>query len=77
VGALGLVEPASARDELLADIAAGDVIAALGVPTDTVDLTAGRLPFRIDRTDGGRAAPRGHRLHVGARPARAPQAGRR
>ncbi len=53
VGALGLVEPAPARDELLAGIAAGDLVAALAVPTDAVDLTPGRLPFRIDRAGGG------------------------
>ncbi|HEU0170266.1 MAG TPA: acyl-CoA dehydrogenase family protein, partial [Acidimicrobiales bacterium] len=54
VGALRLVEPSPARDALLAGIAAGDVVAAVAVPTGAVDLAAGHLPFRIERT-GGRA----------------------
>jgi alkylation response protein AidB-like acyl-CoA dehydrogenase len=54
VGALRLVEPSLARDEILADIAAGDVVAAVAVPTGAVDLAAGQLPFRIDPA-GGRA----------------------
>ena len=49
VGALGLVEPSPARDELLAGIAAGDVVATVAVPTGAVDLDAGRLPFRLER----------------------------
>jgi alkylation response protein AidB-like acyl-CoA dehydrogenase len=54
VGALRLVEPSPARDALLAGIAAGDVVVAVAVPTGAVDLAAGHLPFRIQRT-GGRA----------------------
>ena len=53
VGALGLVEPSPARDELLAGIAAGDVVATVAVPTGAVDLDAGRLPFRLEHVDGG------------------------
>jgi alkylation response protein AidB-like acyl-CoA dehydrogenase len=49
VGALRLVEPSPARDALLAGIAAGDVVAAVAVPTGAVDLAAGQLPFRVDR----------------------------
>jgi alkylation response protein AidB-like acyl-CoA dehydrogenase len=51
VGALRLVEPSPARDDLLSGIAAGDVLATLAVPTDAVDLGAGRLPFRVERAD--------------------------
>jgi alkylation response protein AidB-like acyl-CoA dehydrogenase len=52
VGALRLVEPSPARDDLLAGLAAGDVLATVAVPTDAVDLGAGPLPFRVDRTGG-------------------------
>ena len=53
VGALDLVEPSPARDELLARIAGGDVVATVAVPTGAVDLDAGRLPYRLERVDGG------------------------
>ena len=53
VGALDLVEPSPARDELLAGIAAGDVVATVAVPTGSVDLDAGHLPFRLERVDDG------------------------
>jgi alkylation response protein AidB-like acyl-CoA dehydrogenase len=63
VGALGLVEPSPARDELLAGIAAGDVTAAVALPTGDLDDAAGALPtgddgsaralpFRLDRAAG-------------------------
>jgi alkylation response protein AidB-like acyl-CoA dehydrogenase len=48
VGALGLVEPSPGRDELLAGLAAGDVLAALAVHTGD---SAGAMapPFRLER----------------------------
>lgn len=52
VGALGLVDPSPARDEMLAGIAAGDVLATVAVPTEAVDLAAGQLSFRVDRAGG-------------------------
>jgi alkylation response protein AidB-like acyl-CoA dehydrogenase len=52
VGALRLVESSPARDARLAGIAAGDVVAAVAVPTGAVDLAAGQLPFRVDRANG-------------------------
>ena len=51
VGALLLVEPAPARDDLLAGIAAGDVRVAVALPTGAVGV-AGPLPFRVDRANG-------------------------
>jgi alkylation response protein AidB-like acyl-CoA dehydrogenase len=50
VGALRLVEPSPARDELLAGIAAGDVLAAVALPTGDVHGVDARLPFRVDRS---------------------------
>jgi alkylation response protein AidB-like acyl-CoA dehydrogenase len=52
VGALRLVEPSPARDELLGDIAAGDVTAALALPTGAGDGVAGGPPFRVDHAGG-------------------------
>jgi alkylation response protein AidB-like acyl-CoA dehydrogenase len=52
VGALGLVEPSPIRDDLLVRIAAGDVTAAVALPTGDVDGGAGALPFRVERADG-------------------------
>jgi alkylation response protein AidB-like acyl-CoA dehydrogenase len=57
VSALRLVEPSAARDELLAGLAAGDVLAAVALPTGDVgggdvDGDAGPFGFRVDRTDG-------------------------
>jgi len=52
VGALQLVEPSPGRDELLAGIATGDVLAAAAVPTGAVDGVAGPACFRIERRDG-------------------------
>jgi alkylation response protein AidB-like acyl-CoA dehydrogenase len=52
VGALRLVEPSPARDELLAGVAAGDVLVAVALPTGDVDGVAGRPAFRVDRADG-------------------------
>jgi alkylation response protein AidB-like acyl-CoA dehydrogenase len=51
-GALRLVEPSPARDELLAGLAAGDVLAAVALPAGAVELAAGQLPFRVERVDG-------------------------
>jgi alkylation response protein AidB-like acyl-CoA dehydrogenase len=54
VGALGLVEPSPARHELLAGIAAGDVTAALALPTGAGagEGVAGGPPFRVDHAGG-------------------------
>jgi alkylation response protein AidB-like acyl-CoA dehydrogenase len=52
VGALRLVEPSPARDELLAGIAAGEIAAALALPTGAGDGVAGGPPFRIDHAGG-------------------------
>ena len=54
VGALRLVEPSTGRDELLAAIAAGDVRAAVALPTGARDGVGGPLPFRVEGA-GGRA----------------------
>jgi alkylation response protein AidB-like acyl-CoA dehydrogenase len=48
VGALRLVEPSPACDELLAGIAAGDVLATVALPTGAVDGVAGPHRFRVD-----------------------------
>jgi alkylation response protein AidB-like acyl-CoA dehydrogenase len=59
VGALRLVDPSPARDELLAAIAAGETTAALALPTGADEGVAGRPPFRVDRGGGdGRAVGR-------------------
>ncbi len=52
VGASGLVEPSPGRDELLAAVAAGDVLAAVALPTGAAELATAQLPFRIDRSGG-------------------------
>ena len=54
VGALRLVEPSQGRDALLAGVAAGQIAAALALPTGAGDGMAGGPPFRVDR-DGGDA----------------------
>jgi alkylation response protein AidB-like acyl-CoA dehydrogenase len=48
VGALRLATPTRERDELLAGLAAGDVVATVAIATDAVDLAAGQLPFRVE-----------------------------
>jgi alkylation response protein AidB-like acyl-CoA dehydrogenase len=53
VGALALVEPSPARDELLAAVAAGAVPAAVALPTGDVDGVDGPFPFRLDGAGGG------------------------
>ena len=52
VGALGLVEPSPARDELLAGIAAGDVLATVALPTGALDGVGGPHRFRVDGAGG-------------------------
>jgi alkylation response protein AidB-like acyl-CoA dehydrogenase len=60
VGALGLVEPSSGGDELLAGIASGDVLATVALPAEIggragLGARAGgaeAFPFRIERADG-------------------------
>lgn len=54
VGAVRLVEPSPARDELLVGIAGGEVVAAAALPTGDVDGVDGPPPFRVERA-GGRA----------------------
>jgi alkylation response protein AidB-like acyl-CoA dehydrogenase len=54
VGALGLVDPSPRRDELLAGIAAGDVTAAVALPTGDLDGGPGALP--TGDLDGGSGA---------------------
>ena len=68
VSALRLVEPSPARDELLAGLAAGDVLAAVALPTGDVDDIVSPPSGHGDgdvgdgRTPGGAAGPVGFRV---------------
>lgn len=67
VGALGLVEASPERDELLAGVAAGDVLATVALAPAAVAGVAAPMPFRVERGAGGVGAAGEARLSGRAR----------